>query len=90
MPHSKWCFVAAVFGNVTDGKTSTRLGGVVDLVITALTPYDPHVSSAAPFTMPSTPQPMRKSLAPLLALVCVRRRRNGTGSLAARNSVRSM
>jgi len=86
-----------VFGNVTNRETAERLGGLVDLVITAVTPYEPHVSSAAPFTMrsaapftmPSTPQPMRKSLVPLLALVCVRRRRSGTGSLAARNSARS-
>lgn len=64
MPHSKWCFFAAVFGNVVNAETSARLGGVVDLVVTALTPYDPHVSSAAPFTMPSTLQRVLKSLAP--------------------------
>ena len=57
MPHSKWCFFAAVFGNVTNRETAERLGGLVDLVITAVTPYEPHVSSAAPFTnyAPSSP-----------------------------------
>ena len=46
MQHSKWCFSAAVFGNVTNRETAERLGGLVDLVITAVSPYDPHVSSA--------------------------------------------
>ena len=44
MPHSKWCFFAAVFGNVTNRETAERLGGLVDLVITAVTPYEPHTT----------------------------------------------
>ena len=52
----------AVFGNVVSAATSARLGGIVDLVISNTSPYRPHVSSAAPFTIPSTPHPKRKTL----------------------------
>ena len=73
---------AAVFGNVVSAATSARLGGIVDLVISNTSPYRPHVSSAAPFTIPSTPQPKRKTPSLLLAPVCICSKMPTTGSVA--------
>ena len=91
MPHPKWCFFAAVFGNVVSAATSARLGGIVDLVISNTSPYRPHVSSAAPFTIPSTPQPKR-NLTPAQAedalpftRACLHLQQNAYNGLSSKN-----